>query len=77
MEEFTFKKFSIVVKQMHPDKIMGPNGLNPAFFQGMLSREVFQSCIKWINDLRFSATMNDTTIVLIRKKDDAESMKNL
>lgn len=31
--EFTFKEFSTAIKQMHPDKSAGPDGLNPAFYQ--------------------------------------------
>lgn len=30
--EVTFEEFSLAVKQMHPDKASGPDGLNPAFF---------------------------------------------
>lgn len=29
--EFTFEEFSTAIKQMHPDKSAGPDGLNPAF----------------------------------------------
>lgn len=35
------------------------------------------SCKKWINDMAFPANLNDTTIVLIPKKEEAESMKDL
>lgn len=31
--ELTFEEFEIAVKQMHLDKVSGPDGLNPAFFQ--------------------------------------------
>lgn len=33
VEEVTFEEFSMVVKQMHPDKASGPDGINPEFFQ--------------------------------------------
>lgn len=29
----SFVEFTIVVKEIHPDKASGPDGLNPAFFQ--------------------------------------------
>lgn len=79
-EEFTFEEFSVAVKQMHPDKSAGPDGLNPAFYQnfwGMLGREVFKCCLKWLEDVSFLANLNNTTIVLIPKKDCADSMKDL
>lgn len=28
----TFEEFTVAIKQMHPDKASGPNGLNPTFF---------------------------------------------
>lgn len=65
---------------MHPDKIAGPDGLNPAFYQNfwhLLGKEVFQCCKKWLHDVTFPANLNDTTVVLIPKKDNADSMKDL
>ena len=29
----TFEEFTETIKSMHPDKVSGPDGLNPAFFQ--------------------------------------------
>ncbi|XP_074356080.1 uncharacterized protein LOC141695759 [Apium graveolens] len=31
--EFTMEEFSVAIKQMHPNKSAGPDGLNPAFYQ--------------------------------------------
>lgn len=70
--EFTFEEFSVALKQMHPDKSAGPDGLNPAFYQNfwnLLGREVFDCRVNWLNDMSFPACLNDTTIVLIPKKD--------
>lgn len=33
VEDLTFEEFSTAVKEMHPDKASGPDGLNPAIFQ--------------------------------------------
>lgn len=33
VEEFTFEEFFIAVKEMHPNKSAGPDGLNPTFYQ--------------------------------------------
>lgn len=78
--EFTFEEFSVALKQMHPDKSAGPDGLNPAFYQHfwkMLGEEVFLSCKQWLNDLQFPVDLNSTNIVLIPKKENADSMKEL
>lgn len=32
-EEFSFEEFTMAIKQMHLDKVSGPDGLNPAFFR--------------------------------------------
>lgn len=32
-EKVSYENFTEAIKQMHPDKASGPNGLNPAFFQ--------------------------------------------
>lgn len=42
--DFTYEGFTIVVRQMHPDKVSGPDGLSPAFFQyfwTLIGKEVF------------------------------------
>lgn len=78
--ELSFEEFSVAIKQMHPDKSAGPDGLNPAFFQNfwlLLGREVFQSCKRWLHMTEFPAELNDTNIVLIPKKEDADSVKDL
>lgn len=50
--DLSFKEFTVAVKQMHPDKASGPDGLNPAFFQNFwptLGREVFVCCKEWLD----------------------------
>lgn len=29
---FSFEEFTIAIKQMHPDKSLGPDGMNPACY---------------------------------------------
>lgn len=44
IEELRFEEFATAVKQMHPDKASGPDGLNPAFFQtfwNVMGQKVF------------------------------------
>lgn len=50
-KEFTFDEFTLAIKQMHPDKAAGPDGLNPGFFHHfwpLLGHEVFRVCISWL-----------------------------
>lgn len=74
IEGFSFEEFTIVVKQMHPDKASGPDGLNPAFFQNfwaVMCEEVFKYCQTWIHTKTFPGELNCTNVVLIPKKDNA------
>lgn len=76
----TFSKFTAAVKSMHPDKASGPNRLNPAFFQqfwSLIGHEIFLCCENWLKDCKFSSSVNDTTIVLIPKKENVEEVKDL
>lgn len=79
-EELTFKEFSIAVKQMHPDKASGPDGLNPTFFQtfwNLIGQEVFRHRKSWLETNCFSNDLNNTNVVLIPKKDNAVRMRDL
>lgn len=76
----TFEEFTQAVKQMHPDKSAGPDGFSPAFFQHfwkLIGEEIFLSCREWLEEVKFPANLNDTTLVLIPKKDKAERMTEL
>lgn len=35
-KEFTFDEFTLAIRQMHPDKAAGPDGLSPVFFPTLL-----------------------------------------
>lgn len=78
--ELDFEEFSVAIKQMHPNKSAGPDGLNPAFFQhfwGLLGREVFDSCKSWLRECSFPPGLNNTTLVLIPKKENVESLSDV
>lgn len=78
--DLSLEEFSRAIKQMHPDKASGPDGLNPAFYQhfwNLLGPEVYLRCKSWMSDLAFPAELNDTTIVLIPKKENTNAMKDL
>lgn len=79
VEGVTFDEFSYAIKQMHQDKAAGPDGLNPAFFQhfwGKMGKEVFECCKTWLDECSFPADLNNTNLVLIPKKTDAQCMKD-
>lgn len=42
-----------------------------------MGNELFQCCTKWLDELSFPANLNDTTIVLILKKENADTLKDL
>lgn len=80
ISDLTFEEFTEAIKSMHPDKASGLNGLNPTFFQHfwkILGKEVFVCCKDWLAEDRFAADVNDTTLVLIPKKDNVEEVKDL
>lgn len=68
VQEITFKKFSIAVKQMHPDKASMLDGFNLPFFQ--------QCCKEWLSISSFLADINNTNLVLIPQKTGANNMKD-
>lgn len=66
--------------QMHPDKSPGPDGFGPGFFQhfwDVIGSEVTMFCRRFIESARLPERANDTFVVLIPKKPNPESMKDL
>ncbi|KAL8125618.1 hypothetical protein AgCh_013045 [Apium graveolens] len=60
------------IRQMHPNKSAGPDGYSPAFVQhfwDILGPEIFRCCSDWLKNPSFPANLNDTTLVLIPKKE--------
>lgn len=80
VEDFTIEESSTAIKQMHPDEASGSDGLNPAFFQhfwSLMGPKIFQRCKNWLQECSFPANLNDINVVLISKKENADSMKDL
>lgn len=62
VDDITYEEFTTAVKQMHPDKASGPDGLNLTFFQhfwSLLGREVFGCCKDWMDRCSYSTNLND------------------
>lgn len=69
---FFLEEFRIALSRMHPDKSPGPDGLNAAFFNrfwDLCGLDVFNACCHWLDMGYFPASVNDTTIVLVPKRD--------
>lgn len=79
IRDVSFEEFTVAVKQMHPDKDSGPDGLNLAFFQHFwdcIGMVIFECCKSWLFNCSFPADFNNTNLVLIPKKDNACNMKD-
>ncbi|WCJ43897.1 hypothetical protein M5689_024606 [Euphorbia peplus] len=77
---FVIDEFKTAIFQMHSDRSLGPDGLNPGFFQhfwNVIGVEIFNACVGWLSRNEFPASLNDTIIVLIPKCDQPDSMSNL
>lgn len=75
-----FPEFKRAIFEMHPDKTPGPDGLNPAFYQhfwDVMGVEVFNCCKEWLEKCSIPAKLNNTNIVLIPKKTNPTSVKDL
>ena len=80
---FTPQEFKSAIMQMHLDKAPGPDGsYNPAFFQKLwdvivTGSNVFASCVNWLDNIEFAASLNVTNLVLIPKCDKPRPMQEL
>ncbi|GAU30882.1 hypothetical protein TSUD_15680 [Trifolium subterraneum] len=66
--------------QMHPDKSLGPDGFNPAFYQrfwDQCGEDIFSAASNWLERGYFPTSLNETNICLIPKCDNPTSMKDL
>lgn len=65
---FTIYEFKKAVFEMHPDKALGPDCLNPAFYRmlwDMCGEDIYQVCTRWLNEGTIPSSLGDTNIVLV------------
>lgn len=77
---FTEDEIKRALFSMHHDKSPGPDGMNPAFFQSFwhtVGGDVARSCLYFLENCMFPPGFNDTTIVLIPKKDGPEFITDM
>ena len=65
---------------MHPEKSLGPDDMNPAFcqrFWHIVGEDVISACLQFVKDCSFPAGLNYTSIVLIPKKQKPEMLSDM
>lgn len=68
------------VFRMHPDKSSGPDGMNLAFYQNfwhIVGTDVIRNCQCWFELGSLPDGLNDTTIVLIPKRNNPKTIRDL
>ena len=74
------KEIHDAVFDMHPDKSLGPDGMNPTFYQAfwdIVGKDIRIACISFISSFSLRKGINDTHLVLIPKKQNVETMDDL
>ena len=63
---FSKEEFTKAIKQMHPEKSPGPDGLNPGFYQRfwpLIGDQIFSATSQWLSTGPFPLGLNNTLIV--------------
>lgn len=80
LDPFTEADVKEALSNMHPDKSPGPDGMNPAFDQNfwiIVGEDVTAVFFNFINTCSFLRGLNDTSIVLIPKKQNPEMLSDM
>ncbi|XP_031116377.1 uncharacterized protein LOC116020030 [Ipomoea triloba] len=80
LRPFEADEVKAALYSMFPDKALGPDGMNPGFFQHfweLVGADVTSFVIKCLNDCSFPSGLNDTNVVLIPKKSHPEKVSDL
>lgn len=78
-KELEFDEFSRRSRKCTQTNCPG-DGFSPALFQhlwALLGKEIFESCKGWLRDCSFLPGLNNTTLVLIPKKNNVERMTDV
>lgn len=80
LSPFTEQEVKRAIFSMHPDKSPGPDGMNPAFYQShwnIVGKDVVDFVLKCLQSCVLPVGLNDTTLVLIPKKETPETVADL
>ncbi|XP_042974784.1 uncharacterized protein LOC122306423 [Carya illinoinensis] len=71
LKPYVAEEVELALKQMHPSKAPGPNGMSPLFFQkywGVIGNSITTALLSALNSGMFPKGLNHTFITLIPKK---------
>lgn len=77
---FQLEEFREALFQVHPDKLPGPDGFNPAFYQkfwSLLKKDIYDNGVAWLERGDFPSWLTKTNLVLIPKVERASCIKHL
>ncbi|KAK9217220.1 hypothetical protein WN943_005845 [Citrus x changshan-huyou] len=77
---FTENDVKVALFDMHPDKSPGPDGMNSVFYQrfwNTVGEDVTNACLSFINNCSLPVGLNDTSVVLIPKKQKPEILSDM
>lgn len=80
MKPFTAEEVYAAIKQMHPAKAPGPDGMTPLFYQKfwhLCKREILKDVLGVLNNFESPSHLNHTYIVLIPKVKKPKCPKDL
>jgi len=76
---YTRREVEVALKQMHPHKAPGPDGMNPFFyhkFQNVVGNDVSNAVLAILQGHSIPPMMNHTIVTLIPKKPKPSSMND-
>ncbi len=80
LSPFTVEEVKNALFSMHPDKSLGPDDMNPAFYQkfwDVVGNDVAKFCLSAIADRKFPVGLNSTSIDLVPKIQNPEKLEDM
>lgn len=77
---FEDEEFCCVMFQVHPDKALGHDRMNPRFYRhfwNVCGNHIIDTCKSWLASSSIPHALNETNISIIPKCDKPRSMKDL
>ncbi|XP_031120574.1 uncharacterized protein LOC116023707 [Ipomoea triloba] len=80
LRPFEVEEVKVALSSMFPDKALGPDGMNPGFYQqfwDVVGSDVSSFILHCLNTCSFPSGLNDTNVVFIPKKKCPEMVSDL